>query len=210
MQHYFAEYAPPPLYQPYRYWLKKSLLKYKLGQLARVNRARDHEGGLPVTLVTRDSDVESSSRASSSSTLTHPSDSAPLSTTHAPREHSALTRGKCQSATRHIGSDTCHTEPRTVWSKDGIAQNPTGWHNNVRVWGGGIVKVRAEEWRAWDIDRDEATSDLSATSATSVLGESVHRTLARTTHSSTYCPGRVFWARYSLALFGNRISRHSR
>jgi hypothetical protein len=70
-----------------------------------------------------------------------------------------------------------------VWSKDGIAQNPTGWHNNMRVWGGGIVKVRAEEWRAWDIDRDEATSDLSATSATSVLGESVHRTLARTTHS---------------------------
>jgi hypothetical protein len=110
VQHYFAEYAPPPLYQPYRYWLKKSLLKYKLGQLARVNRARDQEGGLPATLVTRDSDVESSSRASSSSTLTHPSDSAPLSTTHAPREHSALTRGKCQSATRHIGPDTCHTQ----------------------------------------------------------------------------------------------------
>ncbi len=69
-----------------------------------------------------------------------------------------------------------------MWSKDGIAQNPTGWHQGTRVWGGGIVPVRAEEWRAWPIDLDDETSALTAQD--SVLGESSRvRTVARTSSS---------------------------
>jgi hypothetical protein len=32
--------------------------------------------------------------------------------------------------------------PMTRYSADGIAQNPTGWHDGKRVWGGGIVRLK--------------------------------------------------------------------
>lgn len=41
----------------------------------------------------------------------------------------------------------------TLVSNTGILQNPTGWHNGVRVWGGGIIKLRKEDWIPWDIDK---------------------------------------------------------
>ncbi len=72
-----------------------------------------------------------------------------------------------------------------MWSKDGIAQNPTGWHQGARVWRGGIVKSRAADWHAWSIDLDaEIEGEVQGSS---VLGESVqHVTVARTHHNSTY------------------------
>jgi len=45
--------------------------------------------------------------------------------------------------------------PRTVISVNGIRQNPTGWDQGERVWGGGIVKYKREgEWQPWPIDLD--------------------------------------------------------
>ncbi len=41
---------------------------------------------------------------------------------------------------------------KTVTSDKGILQNPTGWHEGERVWGGGIVKVKS--WAPWPIDTD--------------------------------------------------------
>eukprot|EP01121_Diplochlamys_sp_Union-15-3_P008552 TRINITY_DN2277_c0_g1_i2.p1 TRINITY_DN2277_c0_g1~~TRINITY_DN2277_c0_g1_i2.p1 ORF type:complete len:213 (+),score=53.64 TRINITY_DN2277_c0_g1_i2:388-1026(+) len=49
-------------------------------------------------------------------------------------------------------------EPVTVISKLGIYQNPTGWHQGRRVWGGGIVKVKQEDWIPWKIDLDDSVS----------------------------------------------------
>ncbi len=87
VQQYFADYTPPPLYQPQRYWLKKALLKYKLGLFVRACRARDHDGGLHLTAVTRDTDQPSEAR-DAPNTLTHTSDSV---------SDSSVPRGKCQS-----------------------------------------------------------------------------------------------------------------
>jgi hypothetical protein len=48
--------------------------------------------------------------------------------------------------------------PRTVISVNGIKQNPTGWDQGERVWGGGIVKYKREgEWQPWPIDLDNET-----------------------------------------------------
>jgi len=116
VQHYFAEYSPPPLYQPHRYWLKKSLLKFKLAQYARVKRARDHEGDHLLTLVTRDSESEQQSRATP---LTQPSDSV-LSNYTLPDTH--MTRGKRrQTLTRS------EVSPLTV-SHRGAYSVEQGWH----------------------------------------------------------------------------------
>ncbi|RDD36852.1 Coiled-coil domain-containing protein 84, partial [Trichoplax sp. H2] len=45
----------------------------------------------------------------------------------------------------------------TVTSSLGILQNPTGWHDGTRVWGGGIVKYsrQSDQWFPWPIDLDE-------------------------------------------------------
>eukprot|EP00029_Vermamoeba_vermiformis_P010695 TRINITY_DN5689_c0_g1_i1.p1 TRINITY_DN5689_c0_g1~~TRINITY_DN5689_c0_g1_i1.p1 ORF type:complete len:299 (-),score=78.41 TRINITY_DN5689_c0_g1_i1:595-1491(-) len=150
VQQYFTDYTPPPLYQPHRYWLKKSDLKYKLGLVARVRRARDYDAGQPLTLLTRDTEQETAARDTQNTLTT--SDSALVD--------------RSEAVTR---------EPRTVWSKDGIAQNPKGWHQGTRVWRGGIVKTRVEEWRTWSSDL-EAEIELGPDS---VLGESVHVTVAR-------------------------------
>jgi len=45
---------------------------------------------------------------------------------------------------------------KTVKNTLGILQNPTGWNNYERVWGGGIVKFRKEgQWLPWPIDLDD-------------------------------------------------------
>jgi len=53
----------------------------------------------------------------------------------------------------------------TLTSDRGILQNPTGWHEGDRVWGGGIVKVR--HWIPWPVDIDEEQDILIPPSSTS-------------------------------------------
>ncbi|ORY05841.1 hypothetical protein K493DRAFT_333349 [Basidiobolus meristosporus CBS 931.73] len=51
----------------------------------------------------------------------------------------------------------------TVMSSLGVLQNPTGWHGNQRVWGGGIVKFKkAHQWIPWPIDLDDEGRDSTA------------------------------------------------
>lgn len=61
----------------------------------------------------------------------------------------------------------CHVADRLrtqVASVDGILQNPTGWHDGKRVWGGGIVPVRkASRWLPWPIDELEQRMSESMT-----------------------------------------------
>lgn len=45
-------------------------------------------------------------------------------------------------------------QPKTLTSKLGILQNPTGMHQGNRVWGGGIIKVAPKDWIPWPIDLD--------------------------------------------------------
>ncbi|KAK9720414.1 Coiled-coil domain-containing protein 84 [Basidiobolus ranarum] len=50
----------------------------------------------------------------------------------------------------------------TVASPLGVLQNPTGWHHNHRVWGGGIVKYKqAHQWIPWPIDLDDEGRDTT-------------------------------------------------
>jgi len=46
-------------------------------------------------------------------------------------------------------------KPKTLVSKHGVLQNPTGQHEGKRVWGGGIVRISPQEWIAWPIDNDD-------------------------------------------------------
>ncbi|GMF43785.1 unnamed protein product [Phytophthora fragariaefolia] len=60
------------------------------------------------------------------------------------------------------------TAPRrckTATSADGVLQNPLGRHEGRRVWGGGIVKLRKDEWVPWAIDQlvKEEQTDLAET-----------------------------------------------
>eukprot|EP01124_Arcella_intermedia_P014552 TRINITY_DN2102_c0_g1_i3.p1 TRINITY_DN2102_c0_g1~~TRINITY_DN2102_c0_g1_i3.p1 ORF type:complete len:456 (-),score=109.68 TRINITY_DN2102_c0_g1_i3:624-1991(-) len=48
-------------------------------------------------------------------------------------------------------------KPKTLVSKRGIVQNPTGYVGTKRVWGGGIIKVAPEDWIPWPIDLDDET-----------------------------------------------------
>ena len=53
--------------------------------------------------------------------------------------------------------------PKTVTNNLGIMQNPTGFHNGQRVWGGGIVKYNAKnmtQWQPWPMDLDEGKDNL--------------------------------------------------
>eukprot|EP00731_Ephydatia_muelleri_P012326 Em0006g1220a len=45
----------------------------------------------------------------------------------------------------------------TVSNKLGVLQNPTGWHEDQRVWGGGIVKLKhnSDQLLVWEIDHIE-------------------------------------------------------
>jgi hypothetical protein len=56
--------------------------------------------------------------------------------------------------------------PRTVISMNGIKQNPTGWSEGERVWGGGIVKYKkgSIEWIPWPIDLDNEGDTFESTS----------------------------------------------
>jgi len=49
------------------------------------------------------------------------------------------------------------SQNKTLVSKFGIIQNPTGWNKGKRCWGGGIVKVDLQDWIPWAIDLDEET-----------------------------------------------------
>lgn len=43
-------------------------------------------------------------------------------------------------------------------------QNPSGWHNGQRVWGGGIIKytgARLSEWLMWPIDQEREANGSS-------------------------------------------------
>ncbi|CAH0520514.1 unnamed protein product [Peronospora belbahrii] len=42
---------------------------------------------------------------------------------------------------------------KTILSSEGILQNPLGRHEGKRVWGGGIVKLRMNQWIPWAIDQ---------------------------------------------------------
>lgn len=42
--------------------------------------------------------------------------------------------------------------PLTLVARNGILQNPSGKHNGVRVWGGGILRLPQTEWLSWEID----------------------------------------------------------
>ncbi|XP_031558968.1 coiled-coil domain-containing protein 84-like [Actinia tenebrosa] len=46
---------------------------------------------------------------------------------------------------------------KTVQNEFGIQQNPTGWHEGFRVWGGGIFKYRqgSDQWYPWEMDKEE-------------------------------------------------------
>ncbi|XP_065184932.1 centrosomal AT-AC splicing factor-like isoform X2 [Sycon ciliatum] len=48
---------------------------------------------------------------------------------------------------------------RTVTNSFGILQNPTGWHDGQRVWGGGIVKYPpgSDQLLQWSVDRRQPT-----------------------------------------------------
>jgi len=64
-----------------------------------------------------------------------------------------------------LGSTTASVDlPRkesvTAINKLGIYQNPTGFHEGRRVWGGGIVKLKPQDWIAWEIDLDDETDKL--------------------------------------------------
>ena len=48
-----------------------------------------------------------------------------------------------------------NNKPKTVVSKHGVLQNPTGWHEGKRVWGGGIVRIPPQEWIPWPIDNED-------------------------------------------------------
>lgn len=56
---------------------------------------------------------------------------------------------------------------RTVQNEQGIFQNPTGWHEGQRVWGGGIVKYRpgSTQWFPWMMDIVDDGSKSSSVSA---------------------------------------------
>ena len=45
-------------------------------------------------------------------------------------------------------------EYKTLKNHYGVVQNPTGWHDGVRVWGGGIVKYKlpSNQWIPWEMD----------------------------------------------------------
>jgi len=64
-----------------------------------------------------------------------------------------------------ISSTTKEHVHRTVISKYGIKQNPTGWtEEGERVWGGGIVKYKKGEWIHWEIDLDDENNSFNAAS----------------------------------------------
>jgi hypothetical protein len=77
------------------------------------------------------------------------------------------------SATATTNTDTKSNkrvkEPKTLISKNGILQNPTGFHNGERVWGGGIIKVKPEDWIPWPIDLDDENDQYEE--GKSYLGE---------------------------------------
>jgi len=60
---------------------------------------------------------------------------------------------------------------KTVQNEQGILQNPTGWHEGQRVWGGGIVKYRPEstQWFPWMMDSVDDSSNKSATSSNNAM-----------------------------------------
>ncbi|XP_028402723.1 coiled-coil domain-containing protein 84-like isoform X2 [Dendronephthya gigantea] len=47
---------------------------------------------------------------------------------------------------------------RTVRNRHGVMQNPTGFHDGQRVWGGGVVKhknARPDQWYPWEFDFED-------------------------------------------------------
>ncbi|XP_068731972.1 centrosomal AT-AC splicing factor-like [Montipora capricornis] len=60
---------------------------------------------------------------------------------------------------------------KTVQSEQGILQNPTGWHEGQRVWGGGIVKYRpgSTQWFPWMMDLMDNGSKSCPSSADNVV-----------------------------------------
>lgn len=60
---------------------------------------------------------------------------------------------------------------KTVQNEQGVLQNPTGWHEGQRVWGGGIVKYRpgSTQWFPWTMDSVDSASKNGSASASDTI-----------------------------------------
>ncbi|CAH3164253.1 unnamed protein product [Porites evermanni] len=58
---------------------------------------------------------------------------------------------------------------KTVQNEQGVLQNPTGWHEGQRVWGGGIVKYRSgsNQWFPWLMDSVDSATMVGSVAADS-------------------------------------------
>eukprot|EP00124_Ichthyophonus_hoferi_P000323 Ihof_evm19s11 gene=Ihof_evmTU19s11 len=62
---------------------------------------------------------------------------------------------------------------RTVTNYLGILQNPTGWHEGRRVWGGGIVRYKKPgQWIPWELDEEGLPTGLVEGIAGRIVQES--------------------------------------
>jgi hypothetical protein len=65
----------------------------------------------------------------------------------------------------------------TVRNNHGVLQNPTGWHEGRRVWGGGIVKYKAgsDQLFPWPIDSLHFSSKVGSSATPSLSSEHTTR-----------------------------------
>ncbi|DAZ92427.1 TPA: hypothetical protein N0F65_000211 [Lagenidium giganteum] len=82
-----------------------------------------------------------------------------------------------------------------VESEDGILQHPLGRHEGHRVWGGGIVKVRKNDWIPWGIDA-LVNEEIRSATASAAAGETmVHRVTERVRGDGLTAINQVEWGR---------------
>jgi hypothetical protein len=72
----------------------------------------------------------------------------------------------------------------TKRSIEGILQNPTGWHNGQRVWGGGIIKLKPSEWVPWPIDLDPETTGSTTSRSDQVQPFTISTSFSSATSSN--------------------------
>jgi len=87
-------------------------------------------------------------------------------------------RSECGHTDSLSSSNLAVSLYKTVRNSFGVLQNPTGFHNGERVWGGGIVKYKhPSQWLPWPLD-EELGSSIGSSLASQEVSTNVRTTFA--------------------------------